>query len=492
MFNVRLSITLFSLSLGLGTLVACGSGGATIGSSPISSGGGTGTGVGATPSPGTPAVPSATPSGGPTATPSAVVTGAIYHPPDNGDAFSFTGTQTTTYSRPNQFPTPEPTQTAFETVSQAISVTNPATFAGNTSAVDFHDVETDAQTAPAEQTTTTTTDAYFAFSNTIVAGHFNELGFTATQDNGYTVTVTFGNGNGLVDILPESAGTSWMNSPAISASASAPDGTTSQETINADGTYTEHFVYPNDGAVTDTAMATASLDGSGTYLTPDEGTLDGSGQSYTISTPSAATSSGVITETTTVEPSPSASQTPTVTSTTIPNWIPAGYLGIALANETDVDNGPVTVPAACGIPAQYGTSANQLVQTKHRLDPLFGEIETETYATYVMQTVGPVCTVLNDVTTDYYDFTSQSVETKETVNFEGTPQQITTIAQTIGIQSEILDGIARRPQTARRTATANLGARVSLVESRVIANRAIRHLKAMRSFTLKHARARAR
>ena len=489
MYNVRLSITLFSLTLGVGTLAACGSGGATIGNSPVSTGiGGTGTGGATSPSPSTSVVPSVTPS----ATPSATVTGAIYHPSDDGDTFAFAGTQTTTYSRPDQYPTPEPTQTAFETVSQAITVRNPAAFGSDANAVDFHDVETDAQTAPAQQTTTTTTDAYFSFSNTIVTGHFNELGFTATQDNGYTVTVTFATGNGLVDILPETAGTTWQNTPALSLTASSPDGTSSQETIAADGTYTEHFQYDDVGAVTDTAMAAASLDGSGTYITPDEGTLKGSGQSYTISTPSAATSSGIITETTTVEPSPSASQTPTVTSTTIPNWIPAGYLGTALATENDVDNGATTVPAVCALPARYGTSANQLVQTKNRLDPMFGEIETETLTTYVMQTVGPVCTVLNDVTTDYYDFSSQSVETKEDVNFEGTPQQVTTIAQTIALQTETLDTIARRPQTAKRIATAHLGARIALADSHIIAARAIRHIKAMRAFAAKHARTRAK
>jgi hypothetical protein len=474
--NVRFSITLFTLSIGVASLVACGSGGATIGSSPV--GGGTGSsGTGGSPTP------------TPSPSPSAAVTGAIYHPPDNGDTFAFAGTLTTTYARPSQYPTPEPTQTAFATVSQAVTVKNPATFNGTTNAVDFNDVETDVQTAPAQQTTSTTTDAYFTFSNTIVTGNFNELGFTATQDNGYTVTVTYGSGNGLVDILPETAGATWSNTPALTTSATAPDGTTSQETINADGTYTENFVYPNVGAVSDTAMAQSSLDGSGSYVTPDEGTLRGSAQSYTLTAPSAQTSSGTITETTSAEPAPEAAGAPpTVPTTAIPNWIPTGYLGTALATESDVDNGATTVPTACALPAQFGTSANQIVQTKKRLDPMFGELETETVTTYDMQTIGPVCTVINDVTTDYYDFSSQSVETKETVNFEGTPQQITTIAETIGLQAETLDSVARRPQTAARTIAARLGPRVALAESNIIASREIRHLKMMRAFALAHAR----
>ncbi len=479
--NVRLSLTLFTLSIGIASLVACGGGGATIGNSPVG-GGGTGTGGSGTGG-------SATPSPTPSPSPSAAVTGAIYHPPDNGDAFAFVGTLTTTYARPSQFPTPEPTQTAYATVSQTVTVKNPATFNGNTNAVDFNDVETDAQTAPAQQTTSTTTDAYFTFSNTIVSGNFNELGFTATQDNGYTVTVTYGSGNGLVDKLPESPGQTWSNTPALTTSATAPDGTTSQETINTDGTYTESFVYPNVGAVSNTAMAQTSLDGSASYVTPDEGTLDGSAQSYTITAPSAATSSGTITETTSVQPSPVASgATPTVTTTTIPNWIPSGYLGEALATEADIDNGATTVPASCALPAQFGTSANQIVQTKNSLDPMFGEFETETTTTYDMQTIGPVCTIINDVTTDYYDFSSQSVQTKETVNFEGTPQQITTIVETVALQSETLDSVARHPQTAARTIAARLGPRVALAESHIVASRAIRHLTMMRALAHRKAR----
>jgi hypothetical protein len=232
-------------------------------------------------------------------------------------------------------------------------------------------------------------------------------------------------------------------------------------------------------------MATANLDGSGTYVTPDEGTLNGSGQSYTISAPSSQTSAGTITETTSVEPSPVASgATPTVTTTSIPNWIPTGFLGTALATETDVDNGAATVPPACALPASFGTMANQLVQTKNRLDPMFGETEVETVTTYDMQTIGPVCTQINDVTTDYYDFSSQSVETKETVNFEGTPQQITTIAETLALQSETLASIARRPQMAKHAIAARLGPRVALAECKLIAARAIRHLEKMRAFTI--------
>jgi hypothetical protein len=471
-------MTLFTLAIGIASLAACGGGGATVGGNP--GGGSGGSGSGGSGGSGT-ASPTPTPS--PSPSPTAALTGAIYHPPDNGDTFAFAGTLTTTYSRPNQFPTPEPTQTAFATVSQAVTVKNPASFGGNAKAVDFNDVETDTQTAPAQQTTSTTTDAYFAFSNTIVTGNFSELGFTATQDNGYTVTVTFGSGNGLVDILPEIAGATWTNTPALSASATAPDGTTSQETINANGTYAEHFTYPNVGAATDTAMATSSLDGSGFYITPDEGTLNGSGQSYTLTAPSAATSSGTITETTSVQPSPVASgATPTVTTTSIPNWIPTGFLGTALATESDIDNGPKTVPASCNLPASFGTSANQIVQTKNRLDPTFGETETETLTTYDMQTIGPVCTVINDITTDYYDFSSQSVETKENVNFEGTPQQVTTIAETLALQSEALQSVARRPQTARQAIASRLGTRIALVESHVIAAREIRHLQKMRAY----------
>jgi hypothetical protein len=119
---------------------------------------------------------------------------------------------------------------------------------------------------------------------------------------------------------------------------------------------------------------------------------------------------------------------------------------------------------------------------------MYGEFETTTTTTYDMQTIGPVCTVIDDVTTDYYDFSSQSVQTKETVNFEGTPQQITTISETVALQSETLDSVARRPQTAARTIAARMGPRVAVAESRIVASRAIRHLKMMRAFERAHVR----
>ncbi len=465
---MRFLITLFSLSLAIGALVACGSGGATVGNNPLSSGPGTpGTGTTASPSP----------------SPSPAITGAIYHPPDNGDTFAFAGTLTTTFVRPTQYPSAEPTATEFATVSQAITVTNPATFAGDASAVDFHDVETDAQSAPVSQTITTTTDAYFSFSGTIVTGDFSELGFTSTDSTGYQVAVTYGAGNGLVDILPETAGATWANTPALTTSATSPDGTTAMETINGDGTYTENFVYPNVDAVTNTGTASDTLSGTGSYTTQNEGTLQGSGSSFTLSAPSAEGSGGTITETSSALPSPAASgATPTVTTTTIPNWIPTGFDGVALATETDSDNGATTVPSACNVPAQFGTSANQLVQTKNRVDPTFGEVEKETVTTYVMQTIGPVCTQINDVTTSYYDFTAQADDVPQ---FSGTPEEITTIAEVVALQSETLDSAARRPQAAQRTIAARLGARVALVESHIVASREIRHLKKMRAFARK-------
>jgi hypothetical protein len=133
-----------NLHVALGVLAAatifagCGSGGATIGNSPITSSPTLAPGVTPSPTPFSSLPPGTTPSPTPSPTPSANIgaNGAVYHPGDNGDAFTMNGTLLVTYNRANEFPTPEPTSTTFDTVSQSITVTNPASFQG-TSGVEF-------------------------------------------------------------------------------------------------------------------------------------------------------------------------------------------------------------------------------------------------------------------------------------------------------------------------------------------------------------------
>jgi hypothetical protein len=441
----------------------CGSGGATIGPSPV---GATPTPVfslppGASPTP----TPTATPHGSPVASPTATATPSAtptptssptplpdtYHPGDNGDSFTMSGSLLVTYDRANQYPTPEPTATVFDMVSQSIAVTNPGSFFG-TSAIEFAINETDTQTVPTSQTYNETLDQYFQFTGTPETGNFLDLGYLSTDDNGYLVTVQNGANDELADELPEAAGQTWGNSAGRTVTTNDQNNETSTTTYNDDGSYSGTITYPNampspnptGSQLTNYATLQANSDGSAMFTTPFIGTAFKYDTVYQLSAPSAAGSSGTITETTTLPPEVGTTSSPTTSTTTIPNWQPATG---GLASETDVDNGPQPLPSACPVPAALAGMPNQIVQTKNSVDPLNGELETTTTTTYDTLNVGPICTVIHDVQMDYYDYSGQS-----SGYFSGSPQQITTLDETLYLSAESLDTIARHPETKSRYA----------------------------------------
>ena len=446
----------------------CGSGGATIGANPISTTPTLAPGVTPSPTPIFSLAPGASPTPTPTAslapgatpspTPSPVVTGNIYHPGDNGDAFSMSGSLTITYNRNNQYPTPEPTSTTFDMVAQSVAVTNPASFQG-TSGVEFAITETDTQTAPDSQIFTDTLDEYFQYSNNMVNGSFLSLGSTETDDTGYTTTLVNGPNDMLADKLPETAGDTWANMAGRTITTNDGHGETSSTTYADNGSYGGTITYPEEATpspnptgsqLTNTATLVANVDGSADYQTPRFGTNDQYNYDYKIQAPTTAGASGTITETTTVPPAVGSTATPEAVATTIANWLPSSVPG-SLASETDIDNGPSSLPAACAVPASLTGTPNQIVQTKMRVDPLNGELETTTTTTYDTANVGPICVVLTDVQSNYYDFTGQN----GTGYFSGTPQQVTTISEVLYLSAETLDTIARHPELRNRNTVAH-------------------------------------
>ena len=488
-----------NLHVALGVLAAatiiagCGSGGATIGSNPISSTPTLAPGVTPSPTPVFSLAPGASPTPTPAAslapgqtpspTPSPVVSGNIYHPGDNGDQFTMSGSLTITYNRNNQYPTPEPTSTTFATVTQTVAVTNPALFNG-TSGVEFAISEIDAQSAPQSQTFGDTLDAYFQYTNNMVNGNFLSLGSKETDDTGYMTTLVNGPNDMLADELPEASGQSWMNSAGRTITTNDGHGETSSTTYNDDGSYTGTITYPEAASpapnptgsqLTNTATLVANTDGSADYQTPRFGTTDQYNYDYKIQAPTAAGSSGTITETTTVPPAAGSSATPEAVATTIANWLPASVPG-SLASENDVDNGPTSLPSTCVVPAALAGSPNEIVQTKMRIDPLNGELETTTTTTYDTANVGPVCVVLSDVQDNYYDFTGQN----GTGYFSGTPQQVTNISEVLYLSAETLQTIARHPELRNRNTVAR-AVNFATAQSRI----AMAHTRArMRGFDL--------
>jgi hypothetical protein len=435
------------LHVALGALVAatifagCGSGGATIGSSgpnPVST---------ATIAPGTTPTPTLAPGASPT--PTSGATASVYHPSDNGDAFAFNGSRSITYDRANQYPSPEPTQTVLESVTQAVAVTNPVTFDGNSNAIDFKISETDVQSVPAMQTTSDTLDTYYAFSGTSTTGDFLNLGSSEVFDDGSTASVTNGVNDQLADILPETTGAKWANMAGRTEATNDNEGTTSTTTYADDGSYTGTINYPyaSDptpnpaGTLTSYATVVAKNDGSGMLTTPLIGSALQYDSTFTFSAPSAAGSAGTITETTVEAPATGSTSAPTTSTTAIPNWMPATVPG-SLYTETDVDNGPTALPSSCPVPTGYSsTLPNEIVETQTAVDPVSGFLDTTTTTTYDSLVIGPVCVVVNDVLTQYYDFTGQN----GFGFFSSVPQQITTTNQVLYLQLESLQSIARRP-----------------------------------------------
>ena len=394
--------------------------------------------------------------------------GPLYHPGDNGDAFSMSGKLLVTYSRPNQYPTPEPTSTSSYDVTQSIAVTNPATFNG-TSGAEFAITETDAQTAPAAQNFSDTLDQYYQYSNNMYTGNFLNLGYTETDDTGYTTSVTNGANDMLADILPEASGATWSNTAAKTITTNDGSGDLSSTTYADDGSYTGTITYQNympspnptgTPQLTNQATLTANVDGSADYKTPRLGTALQYNYEYRLQAPTAA-GSGTITETTTIPPAVGSTSTPEAVSTTIANWMPASVPG-SLYKETDVDNGPIALPAACTVPAALTGTPNQIVQTKTAVDPLNGELDVTTTTTYDTANVGPICVVLSDVQTDYYDFSGQA----GTGYFSATPQQITTVAETLSLSAETVQSIARR-HDAQARADLMRAVNVALAQGRI-------------------------
>jgi hypothetical protein len=79
----------------------------------------------------------------------------------------------------------------------------------------------------------------------MVTGKFLDLGYTLTDDTGYTVTQVNGTDNQLADELPEVSGASWSNTASRTITTNDGNGETSSTTYAADGSYTGTITYQN-------------------------------------------------------------------------------------------------------------------------------------------------------------------------------------------------------------------------------------------------------
>jgi hypothetical protein len=352
----------------------------------------------------------------------AAVTVASTHPGTAGDTASFAGTIVQTVRRPLPAPVAtEPPYTYDYAVAVAQTVSSGKSFNGASGLTDFRDVESDTLQSPVA-TRTTTTDAYYSI---VAAGSLLDVlsnGSSASDSNGSTYVTDIGSGNGLIDILPETAGQSWSNNAAETYSETESDSATTRRTVNANGssTETDTFADPSlsNETITVNSDLTASLDEIG-------------GEDATASV--TAPAGGKITYHLMIGGGSY--------SFPITDWYPT----TTLASDSSVEALGVTIPAACKVPAVVGTTATQIVETQANLNPMLGTYETRSTTSFSAPSYGQVCVQISDTIDDYYDYSGQS---PNVVQLYSTPEQITTTTETVGVTHA---SIAGAPSTFARS-----------------------------------------
>jgi hypothetical protein len=369
-------------------------------------------------------------------------------PATGGDTFAYAGKLTQTFTTygiappspsPGSSPQPTPTPmigTTTAAVTQKITVANGTSFAGQNGLVDFATAETDTGT---QATTTQTSDAYVAYvANAARAGGTDVtlVGLATKTSNGVTTQTTNAAGNGVFDELPEVANAQWTQSAARSQTESDPSTQSSSVTYAADGSYQESITFPEGGSAT----VQTQPDGSGVYQTPVE--ASGANSTITITAPSGGSING---ETTFI----TGAGFPVTQPFTIPVWYPS--VPPALASDTFVDAGPSALPSTCNVPSAYASATpNKIVETKVRLDTVFGELETTTNTSYVASPYGVLCAVVHDDLEDYYDYSGQSAYL---LVIGPVPFESTIVDETLALQSASLAPSSASSSATRSTAS---------------------------------------
>jgi hypothetical protein len=333
-------------------------------------------------------------------------------PGNAGDAFTFTGTITSSdqlYTTPAMAP-----QVVNGTVSLNTTVQSASPSGGSTVNAASQSIEADKYSL---ETVTTTTNTMTAYGLASGATTVSVLSTDATDTNNAEYVNTYGSGNGLLDVLPETAGPFGPNNASLTYQENDPANYSLLRTIANDGSYTEN----DQDAFGDVETMNGNADFSGSY---DATQFNGFSYAYTAPSGNPAT----ITLTST-----NYNQNPAVVRMyTLLSWVPTSLAHPSI--ETDTDGGVVSYPGSCSVPTKYGTSGNKIVQAITRADTALGNLETETITTYVNQLYGPVCVVMADNVQTYYDYTLQDGPYSVWVNY-GSPAETTIINETLTLSS---------------------------------------------------------
>jgi hypothetical protein len=389
----------------------------------ILSGCGGGSGVSGAPPVQPTTAPVSTPTPAPTPTP---------NPSVAGDAFAYTGslTQTVTYyATPPPDPvewggaTPLPTSTPWvsttkQTVTQNVSVSTGQSFGGNSNLTDLATKETDTGQL---QTTSVTSQNYFSYaadSSRANGVDVTEIGMSSTDSNGVALQSVLGSGNGIVEKLPFVYGGQWTNTATRTDTENDPSGEAITANYASDGTYQEQFTYPEGG----TASAVTRDDGSAVYSVPLLGSTGGN-SGFTVEPPAGGQIAFAF------------SIASTAQAFDVTDWYPTAPPNFA--SDTYVDEGSTTLPSSCNVGSAYQSAGvEEFVETKGRLDPLFGEYETDQVTQYASSTYGLLCETVNDDLKEYYNFSGQGGALLAfTFTTPASPVVETTVSETLALQS---------------------------------------------------------
>ena len=392
------------------------------------------------------------------------VTVSSQRPGNVGDVFTFTGSLTSTIQLVNRNPTQPQVDTAAvaltSTVKTASVIATPVPAVTTTA----HSDETDTYPLLSVKTGTDSAYAYVTgtaagIPPTVVPGTVAIVSTNATDSNGVIYATQYDpsgiSGNGILDVLPETAGPFGPNNAVLQYDETDQANFTRHRVVAASGAYTEQ----GKDALGDVQTITVNADNSATYDARQY-----SGLRLTMTAPSVPPNPRII-----VRIFNSAGTQ--LAAFNIASWIPTTLTQPSV--ETDVDNGSKTYPAACNVPAKYGTAGNQIVQTITRADAALGNLETFTTTTYVAPRVGPVCIQLADSVQTFYDYTGQN-GFSVLVSGGTLPIELTSLAETLTLQSATVEGGTATLSSSRGTSSLSSGGAAALSFARARFEHAVR------------------
>ncbi|HKU68867.1 MAG TPA: hypothetical protein VJP85_13925 [Candidatus Baltobacteraceae bacterium] len=400
-------------------------------------------------------VPPTQPTSSPTATPAP-------NPTASGDTFAYTGSLTQTFTlygtpapSPSPSASPEPTSTPWvsttqQTVTQNVSIATGQSFAGQSGLTELAAQESDASQL---RTTSLTSQTYLSYAQNSSRANgvdVTEIGTASTDSNGVSLQSAPASGNGILERLPSVYGEQWSNGAARTDTEKDPGGEASTSTYAADGSYNEHLTYA-EGA---SASVQLNSDASGVYQLPFVGNGNNN-SSITVAAPAG----GQIQLAYALLPP----GLPHAGAFTLPVWYPQDPP--VLASDAYVDEGATALPSSCKVASTYqSASVEKIVETKKRLDPVFGELESDEVTQYASPTYGLLCAVVSDDLQTYYDYSGQG---PAAFTFSARPLRDTTVSEMLALQSANLkpmSAAARRSDTAQ----SQISPRPSLARARMI------------------------